>query len=199
MAKKEKQKKVKSVLGVPVDFDLGKEIRQIAMDKDKYKVTSLVLLILLNIGLVATIIYLLSIIHNALLITISIFTVIICISWSVISYKKGIIHIKYTIHENAVVKDYDNSSNVGVLEKLIGVKVVTTFLDKIGKNKTKTLILRFDNTWCSKIVLHCITEEIDQVIDTIHKLRVRLKSKTIIREKDDKPLIKKMIKLNTKK
>lgn len=199
MVKKEKQKKVKSVLGVPVDFDLGKQIKEISMDKDKYKVANLVLLILMNIVLVGTIGYLLSIMHNALLIAISIFTIIVCLAWSIISYKKGIINIRYTIYENAVVKDYDNSSNVGVLDKLIGIRVATTFLDKLGNNKTKTLILRFDNKWCTKLVLHCVTEDIDMVLDTIHKLKLRLKSKIAIKQKDDKPLIKRMINIKTKK
>lgn len=199
MAKKEKKEKVKSVLGVPVDFDLGKKIRQISMDKDKYKVANLVLLILMNIVLVGTIGYLLSIMHNALLIAISIFTITVCLAWSIISYKKGVINIKYTIHENAVVKDYDNSSNVGVIEKLIGIRVATTFLDKLGNNKTKTLILRFDNKWCTKLVLHCVTEDVDDILDTINTLRMRLKSKIAIKQKDEKPLIKRMINIKTKK
>jgi len=199
MAKKEKQKKVKSVLGVPVDFDLGKEIRQISMDKDKYRVASLVLLILINIVLLGIMSYFLSVMHNALLIAISIFTITICLAWSIISYKKGIINIKYTIHENAVVKDYDDSKNVGVLEKLVGIRIYTSFIDKIGNNKTKTLVLRFDNKWCTKLVLHCVTEDIDDILDTINTLRMRLKSKIAIKQKDDKPLIKRMINIKTKK
>lgn len=198
MAKKKKENKVKCVLGVPVDFDLGKEVKQISMDKDKYKVTNLVLLILLNIVLVGTIAYLLSIMHNALLIAISIFTIIVCLVWSIISYKKGIVNIKYIIYENAIVKDYDDASNVGELDKLIGIRIYTSFIDKIGNNKTKTLVLRFNNKWCNKIVLHCVTEEIDSVIDVIHKLKLCQKSKNAIKQKDDKPLIKKMINIKQK-
>ena len=62
----------------------------------------------------------------------------------------------------------------------------------------KTLVLRFNNKWCNKIVLHCVTEEIDSVIDVIHKLKLCQKSKNAIKQKDDKPLIKKMIKIKQK-
>lgn len=191
MAKKEKRKKVKSVLGVPIDYDLGKKVKDISIDIDKYKVTNLVLLIILNILLAGTLVYYLSIVSNALLICVSVFIMIMCLVWSVISYKKGIITLKYTLYENAVVKDYDSSINVGVLEKLIGIRVVSTFIDKIGSNKTKTIILRFDNKWCSKIGLTCVNEDVDEIIHIIQHLRMK-KINNIIPENKD-TLISKMI------
>lgn len=190
MAKKEKRKKVKSVLGVPIDYDLGKKIKDVSIDIDKYKVCNLVLLIILNIILAGTLAYYLSIVCNALLICVSIFIMTMCIAWSVISYKRGIITLKYTIYENAIVKDYDSSINVGVLERLVGIRVVKTFIDKLGQNKTQTIVLRFDNKWCSKIGLTCVNEDVDKIIHIIQHLRMRKINGT---NTQDYTLISKMI------
>ena len=48
-------------------------------------------------------------------------------------------------------------------------------------------------------MLHCVTEDIDDILNTINSLRMRLKSKIAIKQKDDKPLIKRMINIKTKK
>lgn len=188
---KKKQKKVKSVLGVPIDFDLGIKIKEINIDLDKYKDSRLVMLIFLNLILVCTLGYYLSIICNSLLICISIFTILVCLIWSIVSYKKGIIKIKYTIYSNAIVKDFDDASNVGILSDLIGYRICKTLLDRYGKIKTYTLILRFKNKHCPKIAMTCINDDIDEIIDIINKLKKINKDK---KQENSNSLISKLIK-----
>ena len=196
MKKKDKKKKVKSVLGVPIDYDFGKKVKDISIDINKYKDSRLVLLILLNIMLICTLGYYLSIVSNALLISISIFTVSVCIGWSIFSYKKGVIKIKYTLYENVIVKNFDNFKNIGILQDLTGYRVVKTLLDKYGKNKTKSLVLRFSNKLCPKLVLTCIDEDIDEILNLIHKLRKVGKKKQEQLKSNPTPLIKTMIEKN---
>lgn len=164
---KDKKKKEKKVLGVPVNFDFGEKIKDFSIETSKYRATSLMYLIVLNIMLVAVMIYFLTIIHNGLTITISIFTMLTCIIWSIMTYVFSVLKIKYTLYENAIVKNFDTSVNVGELNKLTSIKIGKTLLDKCGKHKTNSITLRFKNKWCSKITLSCINEDINSIAEQI--------------------------------
>ena len=172
---KKKNKKVKSVLGVPINFDHGQRVKTIKIDKNKYKKFNLVTLIILNLFLALTMVHFISVAYNIYILFIAIFTMFICFVWSILSYNKSILNIKYIINENSVVKDFDTSINVGILAKLSGYKIKQSFIDRIGKNKTHTIILRFKNTWCSKISFSCINENPDRIIKLITNLATTAK------------------------
>ncbi|MBQ8430874.1 MAG: hypothetical protein IJX26_02895, partial [Clostridia bacterium] len=61
---KKKNKKVKSVLGVPINFDHGQRVKTIKIDKNKYKKFNLVTLIILNLFLALTMVHFLSVSYN---------------------------------------------------------------------------------------------------------------------------------------
>lgn len=202
--KKEKKKKEKRVLGVPVNFDFGEKVKDFKIDVKKHKVTSLVYLIVLNIMLIAVMVYFLSIINNGLTITIAIFTMLACLVWSVMNYVFSVLKIKYSLFENAIVKSFDTSVNVGELNKLTSIKIGKGLLDKMGKNKTSTITLRFANKWCSKIVLSCIDEDINKVAEDIILYSGKAKQKNPVEKKKSsrkkkKSIIRLMIDENNKK
>lgn len=167
---KKKPKKEKKILGVPTNINLGKKIKDIEMDSSKYKVSNLIFLIVLNVLLVAVMVYYLTIIYNIVILIIAIFTVLVCLVWSLCSYFFSVIKIKYTIYEFGVVKNFDTSKNIGEFAKLVGYKKKTSLIDVLGKNKTSTLVLKFANKWCNKITLTCITENVDELITIITTL-----------------------------
>ena len=115
---KKKQKKEKKILGVAVNFEFGDKIKDIKIDETKYRISNLACLIILNILLFAVMIYFLVVMHNVWTITIAIFTMITCLVWSISSYVLSVLKIKYTLYENAIVKNFDTSVNVGELNKL---------------------------------------------------------------------------------
>lgn len=205
--KKEKKKKEKRVLGVPVNFDFGEKVKDFKIDVKKHKVASLIYLIALNILLVAVMVYFLTIIHNGLTITIAIFTMLTCITWSIMNYIFSVLKIKYSLYENAIVKSFDTSVNVGELNKLTSIKIGKGILDKIGKNKTSTITLRFANKWCSKIVLSCINEDINKVAEDIILYSGKAKQKNPVEkkktkktsQKKEKSIIRLLIDQNNKK
>lgn len=170
LSNKPKKKKEKTILGVSVNFNLGKKIKEIEMDTSKYKISNLIFLIALNVLLVAVMIYFLTIIYNAMILTIALFTIVICLIWSVTSFLCSVIKIKYSIYEFGIVKDFDSSKNIGEFGKLVGYKKKTSIIDILGKNKTSTLVLKFNNKWCSRISFPCISENIDDVISIITTL-----------------------------
>ena len=164
---KKKQKKEKKILGVPVNFEFGDKIKDIKIDETKYRISNLACLIILNILLFAVMIYFLVVMHNVWTITIAIFTMITCLVWSISSYVLSVLKIKYTLYENAIVKNFDTSVNVGELNKLKSIKIGKSLLDKIGKIKTSTITIHFTNKWCSKIVLSCIDDNINEIAEQI--------------------------------
>lgn len=187
--KKNKKKKEKKVLGIPVNFNFGNKIKDISINLNKYKIANLIILILLNVSLIGVLIYYMTLIFNVFVLIISLFTAVICLAWSISSYLLSVVKIKYTIYENAIVKNYDTSQNVGDLSKLLGYKKKTTLLDRIGKINTSTLVLKFDNTWCSKIVMRCINEDIDEIVELITTLAHLKNSDTPKKQPKEKTLI----------
>ena len=167
---KEKKKREKTILGVPVNFNLGKKIKEIEMDTSKYRISNLVFLITLNVLLVAVMIYFLTIVYNAMIFTLAVFTVVVCIIWSVATYLFDVIKIRYIIYEFGIVKNFDSSKNIGEFSKLIGYKKRKSLIDMLGKKKTSTLVLKFNNKWCSRISLPCISENVEDIIFIITTL-----------------------------
>lgn len=167
---KEKKKREKTILGVPVNFNLGKKVKEIEMDISKYKISNLIFLITLNVLLVAVMIYFLSVIYNVMILTIAVFTVVLCLVWSVATYLYSVIKIRYSIYEFGIVKNFDSSKNIGEFAKLVGYKKKTSFIDILGKTKTSTLVLKFSNKWCSRISFPCISENVDDIIAIITTL-----------------------------
>ncbi len=188
--KKEKKKKEKKILGVPINIDLGKKIKDIEMDSSKYKIVNLLLLIVLNVVLIGVMTYFLTLIYNAMILLIVIFTITLCAVWSVCTYIMSIIKIKYTIYEHAIIKNFDTSQNIGEFSKLISCKKKTRFIDLFGKNKTSSIILKFSNKWCPKITLSCITEDVDALIEQINQIAKenppKPKKEKTLRQKIDK-------------
>lgn len=189
--KKQKKHKEKKVFGVPVNINLGKKIKDVEMDKTKYKHANLIFLIVLNVLLVAVMVYYLTVVYNVVILIIALFTIVVCLVWSLCSYFLSVIKIKYTIYEFAVVKDFDYSRNIGEFGKLLGYKKRTSLIDRLGKNKTSTLVLKFSNKWCSRIALTCISENVDDLIAIISTL-ASMSSNQPQKQKPQKSLAKKV-------
>lgn len=168
--KTKKTKKEKKILGVPINIDLGKKIKDIEMDSSKYKIVNLLLLIVLNVALIGVLTYFLTLIYNVMILLIVIFTITLCAVWSICTYIMSIIKIKYTIYGHAIVKNFDTSQNIGEFSKLISCKKKTRLIDIIGKKRTSSIILKFSNKWCPKITLSCITEDVDALIEQIKQI-----------------------------
>jgi len=165
MSKQNKQqKKIMSNLD---NLELGAKIKDISIDMKKYSITNLITLIILNVLLVAVMIYYLAISNNALILTIAIISVVACIVWSVLSYLKSIVKVKYSIYQNAIVKDFDSSKTIGIYANLFDAQIKQTWLDKIGKNKTNTLCLKFKKPGVRTMNLYCINEDVKTVLDFI--------------------------------
>lgn len=168
--KKEKKEKEKKILGVPINIDLGKKIKDIEMDSSKYKIVNLLLLIVLNVALIGVLTYFLTLIYNVMILLIVIFTITLCAAWSICTYIMSIIKIKYTIYGHAIVKNFDTSQNIGEFSRLISCKKKTRLIDLFGKKRTSSIILKFSNKWCPKITLSCITEDVDALIEQINQI-----------------------------
>jgi len=192
--KKHKKKKEKKVLGIPTNLDFGKKIKNIEINTKKLRISSLVWLVILNIALVGTMIYYLSIAYNPWLLVIAIFTVVICAVWSVLTYRLSVVKIKYAIHQNVIVKDYDSSKTIGEFSKLNGIKIKQTLLDRIGKENTNTIVLQFSNKWCSKISLNCIKENVNELTQLFTTLAKQARENTTIEKVVEKSLISVMLK-----
>ena len=78
--------------------------------------------------------------HIAILL-VEIFVTIGLLTWSILSYKLGVLKIRYILYENAIVKDYDSAITVGALTQLKGFTIKQTLLDKCGK-PSYTIILK---------------------------------------------------------
>lgn len=190
---KTKSKKEKKILGVPANLDFGQKIKNISLNHKKIRITNLIWLVILNIALIGTMIYYLIQAYNPWILVIALFTVIVCMVWSILTYFLNIVKIKYTIYKHAIVKDYDSSKNVGEFSKLVGIKIKQTFLDRIGKENTNTLVLQFSNKWDSKITFHCITENINDLANLITELSKEARENSTINKVVEKSLITTML------
>ena len=190
---KTKKTKEKKILGVPTNLNFGEKIKNISINHNKLKIANLIWLILLNVALIATMVYYLVIAYNPWILVIAIFTVVICMVWSMLTYRVSVVNIKYTLYKNVIVKDYDTSKNVGEFAKLNGIKIKQTLLDKIGKQRTTTLVLHFSNKWDSKISLQCISENINDLTRLISELTKIAREKAPIKKVVEKTLIENML------
>lgn len=163
------------IFGLPADFNLGKKLKDIPINLKKHKISSLILLITLNLALTAIMIYFLHLMFRIYILIIALLTIIACFSWSIATFKYAVLKIHYSIYEYAVVRDFDTSINIGALTEMTGFRVSETLLDRLGKHKTKTLTLYFDNNWCRKIVFPYITTNIDKLANYITTLSTQAK------------------------
>lgn len=155
--------KDKKIISNVENLELGNKLKDISIDMKKYSFINLLTLIILNILLIGVMIYYLTISNNGLILTLTILTVVACVIWSVMSFLKSVIKVKYSIYENAIVKDFDSSQTIGIYANLEDIKITQTLLDKIGKNKTNSLVLKFCKPGAKKIHLFCIDEDIKAV------------------------------------
>ena len=177
---KEKKKKTKInekiILGWPANFEMGQKVKNISVDIRKFSNANLISLIILNLLLIGVMIYYLNVVFNVGVLVIALFTIAGAMIWSFLSYKLGVLKIRYILYENAIVKDYDSSISVGDLSKLKGFKIRKVLLDRCGK-PTYTLTLHFDNKFFKTINFTCINEDVNKLMYQINLLAKQAQKK----------------------
>lgn len=186
--KKVKTPKVKKIMGVPTDFDFGKNIKDISIDIDKHKLANLIFLLALNLALDGVLIFFLTVMTNIWTLMISMLTMAGCLIWSVMTYSKSVEKVRYTIFDNAIVQNFQNSIYIGEYSQIYKVKIKYSLFDILGKNKTWTMMVKSKNKYNELLVFYYINGNPEELIDFLVSKNKNIKviwNRKVVTKADD--------------
>lgn len=148
---------------------LGKKLYNIKIDTNKYIKSNAIFVGILCALLVLSLVKFIITFNHWLVITIAFTAILSIIVWTVLSVKRSLIKVEYSIYENYLIKAYEDWCTYASHEKFMGYKLKRTILDRLTKRKTYTLILYYSDKYLPVLKLSCIDDDVQKIIDIIIK------------------------------
>ncbi len=171
------------------EFQIGKFIKEIEIDEHQHLFWLSVLLILANIVLLISIVYLVVKFMKWYIWLIDICILVFCILQSIRTYKNSKKMRVYAIHENCLIIKSLMYDTVIELSNIFDVKPKRTLYDIFAKKGVRSLELLIKSKSRDKIILRFINEDVyklaQEILDLANKARVDKKLSNINIEKNN--------------
>ena len=171
------------------EFQIGKFIKEIEIDEHQHLFWLSVLLILANIVLLVSIVYLVVKFMKWYIWLIDICILVFCILQSIRTYKNSKKMRVYAIHENCLIIKSLMYDTVIELSNIFDVKPKRTLYDIFDKKGVRSLELLIKSKSRDKIILRFINEDVyklaQEILDLANKARVDKKLSNINIEKNN--------------
>jgi len=84
---------------------------------------------------------------------------------------------KYVLYDNCIILNSIWNYRCIKLNSIISVEPIKTIFDKIQREEMNSIVVRYMDNGLKKAILHCVTENIDDVFNEINKAKQVLTEK----------------------
>ncbi len=162
MARKKKEKVV---------FDKGNALEEIVVHAGVHLKDMIVWYALCHIILLGSLILLTCVTNSLALIIVVWVLFAVCVGCSILAIHLSLNNNVYTLYEHCIECGKNNLAEIGAYADIEDIKVYQTIGDKIAKENTQTIAIRFSGKNAKTLKIYSVIGDANKVVDKINSLK----------------------------